>query len=103
MNYELAKKLKDAGFPQTRRPSWLYDEDVCEPSLSELIEVLGDKLLWMTHNQNSLGKSLNWTVVGSNNSNVWTRAEEDSLVKVGDTNLEVALAELWLTLNSKVV
>jgi len=36
MNYKLAKKLKDAGFPQTIKYDYAY-----KPTLSELIEACG--------------------------------------------------------------
>lgn len=49
MNYELAKQLKDAGFPQRQRKGtfpWKLTkkEDCYVPTLSELIEACGDDL-----------------------------------------------------------
>lgn len=43
MNYELAKKLKDAGFPQNCH-FYMQDgvEEWCAPCLSELIEACGE-------------------------------------------------------------
>lgn len=61
MNYELAKRLKDAGFPQvTKGGEWLYKEGegpvtpntdfsaaVYSPTLTELIEACGEGELYI--------------------------------------------------------
>jgi hypothetical protein len=53
MNYELAKQLADAGFPQGGKGSWVLPPDqlvsrrtdrVYVPTLSELIEACGKEL-----------------------------------------------------------
>lgn len=112
MNYKLAKKLKDAGFPQELG---MYDlayidrikihqialNDIEKnehwvkiPTLSELIEACGDGfagLLRITE----LEKNINgWSVVGSNK--IKTRIKP--LCELGETPLE-AVAKLWLKLN----
>jgi hypothetical protein len=52
MNYELAKRLRDAGFPQSGNGRWIGPQDkivwrsgdrVYVPTLEELIEACGDK------------------------------------------------------------
>ena len=52
MKYELAKALKDAGFPQSGKGTWTYHPDnlvtrysdrVYDPTLSELIDACGDQ------------------------------------------------------------
>lgn len=47
INYELAKKLKDAGFPHEHKEVCLFNirtDDICdEITLSELIEACGDR------------------------------------------------------------
>ena len=89
MNYELAKQLKDAGFPN------LHPEVPCEncrdadddcsltPELSELIDACGDHI--------QLG--VNWDLEGA-------VARTCDTVCYGKT-LEEATAKLWLELNKK--
>lgn len=62
MNYETAKKLKDAGFPATNPNGFQYDsfstphhnstlgESIYVPTLSELIEACGEDFRWLKHN-----------------------------------------------------
>jgi len=91
MNYELAKKLKDAGFPQVIdfRSGQFYEEgeDVANPSLSELIEAC-DKL-------NGFGQ------LGRANGgwNVWQLGVR--YPKAFSETPEEAVASLWLELNKK--
>jgi len=111
MNYELAKKLKDAGFPQNKASkrcdrnirSWFIDDSAfCEnggylerggvkrayvPSLSELIEAYGDSFF-------GLGKELvgvYWSAWAKN-------ADVDEQFAMRP---EEAVAKLWLALNKK--
>lgn len=97
MNYELAKQLKDAGFPQKTKCSecgmdW-YDT---KPTLSELIEACG------------VGNKYQFRLLAywSENDTVWqadlkpfNNGEKDEY-GLGSTP-EEAVAKLWLELNKK--
>ncbi len=98
MNYELAKELKDAGFPQKEKGTLLFKEGIrltdtqeywnensaYAPTLSELIEACGDGFIqlerlpdrWMCYFINDRG---------------WTEGKTP----------EEAVARLWLALNKK--
>ncbi len=110
MNYELAKKLKDAGFPQTEEKYCkcrfltmeekdvvpvVYDcktERVSNPSLSELIEACGDRFLSVMH------------VVGADDhQNYWIATDRENIGshKHEGSSPEEAVANLWLELNKK--
>ena len=100
ITYELAKSLKDAGFPQLSDGGYVYkdgtidkdmiSENYCyKPSLSELIEACGIKMNKLTQNEMN------------NNSIVWTAVNwEGSIMGEGSTP-EEAVANLWLALNKK--
>jgi hypothetical protein len=118
MTYELAKKLKDAGFPQEleRRIHYrenceecmngnyekpmsleLLDElDIAIPTLSELIEACGNKFRRLTlHSKNKKHPNLIWQASpNQHNSLNWKQGVR------GDTP-EEAVAELWLKFNKK--
>ena len=101
MNYELAKELKDAGFPQNpagygeRPDSWYHpngalfdyfplDGASYVPTLSELIEALGDHFLSLDRVREDW-----WRVTGYKNGVInWVKATP-----------EEAVAHLWLALN----
>jgi len=98
MNYELAKKLKDAGFPQIEH----YDETddllqfhinnefISIPTLSELIDACGDGFRFLIHEKDP--RSLKeWRC--NNDKSEW---KEDGFW--GKTP-EEAVANLWLALN----
>lgn len=106
MNYELAKQLKDAGFPH----HWCSEDDcsclvngdstkgtACFPTLEELIEACGKRfsILHMRHR----GASAAW------GNHKWHAAaeptSEDSNHVFADSPTE-AVALLWLALNEKV-
>lgn len=107
MNYELAKKLKDAGFPQIPQNDCFIDGDdsVTKPTLSELIEACGDLFVSLHPN-----KTIFWNQATKKNefSIVDWRASGDSCegnitpmhVSVGQTP-EEAVANLWLELNKE--
>jgi hypothetical protein len=92
MNYKLAKMLKDAGFPQTGKGSWIVDPDtlvarradrVYLPTLSELIQACAENFIMLNqHNPNA------WGAVGSSHYD-----------ERGNTP-EEAVARLWLALNN---
>lgn len=102
MEYELAKKLKDAGFPQRGKShewciensqellinpiSIILNDAVSIPTLSELIEECGDKMF-------HLGCSF------TSDSKEWEARTPFGFGK-GSTP-EEAVANLWLELNKK--
>ena len=84
MNYELAKKLFEAGFPQSQmQKDGCFDYDF--QNLSELIEACGEDFSHLTR----LGEK-NWYACALS-------TEEDDFEKC-DTP-EEAVADLWLRLN----
>jgi hypothetical protein len=98
MNYELAKSLKEAGFPQSRGGGYLSCEhgfpegvhDVCDtfyyiPTLEELIEACGQRFYTLEY----VGKL----------GHVWEAhfIQHDDY-EIGDTPTE-AVARLWLALH----
>lgn len=118
MNYELAKKLKEAGFPQKYEPlcehqrkmmergeMWggfeaMKHQETCDepgacvPTLSELIEACGDgfKGLWRHLEKKSIdGKS--WTATR------WKR--RGHFMKYWGNTPEEAVSNLWLALNQE--
>ena len=96
MNYNFAKQLKDAGFPQDqffRWKSWINTEtgDECKwPTLEEAIEECGDGFI-------SLTKVLSGFVAKG-------EITDDSLIGIDDTAFGTpveAVLKLWLELNKK--
>jgi hypothetical protein len=84
MTYELAKKLKDAGFPEK------YTKDCkCLPvlSLSNLIEACGERFFELHYHERD-----GWSA----QSNIFTGF--DTLEKGGYSSPEEAVANLWLSL-----
>ena len=110
INYELAKELKDAGFPPNDKhrrrvckhnqvpllcPNGCQKEDIeTIPTLSELIEACGERLVGMSKYENGVYLDGKWTVA--------YRKEMMSMSSYvrGDT-LEEAVARLWLALHAK--
>lgn len=98
MNYELAKKLKDAGFPQlTKEKSPINHMECYErgqdgvivftPDLSELIEACGNRF-------DSLEKDRSEWIAS------WEDNQDFSTTHTGiGTSPEIAVANLWLELN----
>ena len=102
MNYELAKKLKDAGFPMKKLAE--YDMTQCPfvwghfnyngvsyifPTLSELIEACGGKMDRLEAHDNStiwVASSFRW---------------QPNRIEVQGSTPEEAVARLWLALNKK--
>jgi len=99
MNYEIAKQLKDAGFPLKNEKDWNMvecpypwgmlkhpdGENYLYPQLSELIEACGDTSLI----QITIGKAITTALHG-----------ESGIICQGSTP-EEAVARLWLELNKK--
>ena len=124
MNYELAKKLKDAGFPQTgeyffgknvgeeweprHQDHWAessfpgFEEGPICPTLSELIEACGDKfrVLYLKTEEWQNGGTVKiheWQA----GKNIWWDMEEvngEEPRGIGQTP-EEAVANLWLKIN----
>ena len=106
MNYELAKKLKDTGFPQKSK----YEGDICQydnlhhlgyyiskdnknvyvPTLSELIEACGDRFSFLAVLQGTQGK-------------IWRASVPGEVFWWNGSTPEEAVANLWLELNKKLI
>ncbi len=115
MNYELAKKLKDAGFPQIGAGMYICDESVLPlnfkpgevinligskpicylPTLSELIEACGDDLRLQSY---YCENNLMWQADTCCRFQDWDSNIHKSAF--GSTP-EEAVANLWLELNNK--
>lgn len=108
MTYELAKKLKDAGYPQDKMGYYanfhqqvtpLTDEtaragdQIKQPSLSELIAACGDGFYDIRHRGSEIDKGLEW--VASTTHGMGKPPE----LGWGSTP-EEAVANLWLELNA---
>lgn len=103
MNYELAKELKDAGFPQEEEFGTFIPDPNCtrgdcghnekcavyEPTLSELIQACEQEFEGL---QQGVLKPIRWYAKSTRN--------EDEILE-GETPDE-AVARLWLALNKKV-
>ena len=109
MNYELAKELKEAGFPQRDRhfyfsehttPPTRWDinvidagqrveNEIAAPTLEELIEACGDQFRGLQRLENGkwycTANALDWTENG---------------IEVIESTPEEAVAKLWLALNT---
>lgn len=107
MTYEQALKLKNAGFPHDgySKGDIVLDDVICEqcndkhdayaPTLSELIEVCGDKFGALQHQR--VLDAQTWLAYSANIEN--KLGIESHIVQQGDTP-EEAVANLWLALNS---
>jgi hypothetical protein len=98
MNYELARELDEAGFPQGGAGSWAYPTDklvtrstdrVYVPTLEELLEACGDELIVLARGDDGNA----WKATGG------AIPHEVGGVGVGPAE---AVARLWLALNNKV-
>lgn len=111
MNYELAKKLKEAGFPQGEGYGGVicengYYDDIYQtaqipfayvPTLSELIEACGDKFGSLYRWENEQG--LWWSAILRGETDFeFTREDRD---RFSARTPESAVAKLWLSLNKK--
>ena len=100
INYELAKKLKDAGFPMKRVGGLAPDGASVYadakgayllPTLSELIEACGTNFYGLRRDRDALGV-------------YWIAETRDNLKNTGGSETpEEAVARLWLALNAKGV
>ena len=95
MDYELAKQLKEAGFPDISWFSLIVNGSTDEiryqmPALSELIEACGDEFLYLK--KYLAGDGHQWEASGN------TKIGEYDMFFVGKSP-EEAVAKLWLELN----
>ena len=93
--YELAKKLKEAGFPQPGTPSSAIVDGISPPyipTLSELIEACGEEFR-MLATRNDYAPSVGWCAYGARKVRKWHSFSEE-----GSTP-EEAVANLWLKLH----
>lgn len=97
MNYELAKQLKDAGFPQGGDGKWIVSPDkivarredrVYVATLSELIKACGERLNRIEQPDHG---PLFWEATG----------DKGKTLQQGSSP-EEAVARLWLALQKKV-
>jgi len=91
MEYELAKKLKDKGFPFKSLPNesrWFPDQVYWIPTLSELIHACENEF-------EQLSKGINGGWYASP-----VRGTAQGLVGIGGKTPEEAVAKLWLKLNN---
>lgn len=105
MNYELAKELKDAGFPAGQNDNFAYDvaylktapivamHGIYAPVLSELIEACGAHF-------DSLQKWGSFNRYTATDQKWCAFAYERNVFASGETP-EEAVARLWLALNKK--
>jgi hypothetical protein len=108
MNYELAKKLEHAGWPQRKHGLKAITDDhtdLCtEPTLEELIEACGKEFSGFERFLDNTGKHCirdNWRAFGGpGRLNQAYREWEYEHYAFGHTPTE-AVAELWLVLNSE--
>ncbi|HEY1747809.1 MAG TPA: hypothetical protein VGG11_13740 [Xanthobacteraceae bacterium] len=95
IDYDLAKQLKEAGFPQETKAGYILD-GICYPTLEELIEACGDKFgslhaVFDGRRGDTYGTIFGWQAVGAG------RACPD----MSEPTPTVAVARLWLALNVK--
>lgn len=107
MNYETAKKLKDAGFKYSNSLHRAYKPDgtfrtlgdtedeeyIYEPTLSELVEACSDRFRWLGKEQQG------WTAQATGVTGEDKIRSKD--IKVKGSTPEIAVANLWLALNTK--
>lgn len=109
MTYELAKQIKDAGFPHEHTThggndgfdeycedeEFLSGENICIPKLSELIEACGDEDDFTLHRIGTVWIAEKWYQPLEN---------RPKFLKAGQhkgSTPEEAVANLWLELNKK--
>ena len=113
MEYNLVKKLKDAGFPQTGNSShWWHDKEVKDynegkayiPTLSELIEAMPKRIKYLDGLINDAIFELQkmWCLSGKiYRARLNGDFESDDIAKEWSFNCETpeeAVARLWLAL-----
>jgi len=100
ITYELAKQLKDAGFPPHKCPDLAENEIVCglcgqgmNPTLSELIEACTEIEYDFTFHLGNIKDNIKW----------WAEVRLFGVIvkQVECSTPEEAVAKLWLELNKK--
>ena len=97
MTYELAKQLKDAGFPRGDQPNTpqpqfyedaAHEKPIRTPTLSELIAACGNDFIYLAR---------------ADDGSEWRASGGPILHELVSTGLtpEEAVAKLWLALNKK--
>lgn len=104
MDYALAKKLKDSGFPQNNREGDIVSDNLLRedeagshmnsayvPTLSELIEACGKSLDMLVRQRDGIkNNTLGWTA--------YCHKDSRKSISCDGTTPEIAVAELWLKL-----
>lgn len=119
ISYELAKRLKDAGFPQGDRLFYFHDkafhsievlpkdwkemEQVAAPTLSELIEACGEDFYSLRYGLvNGMGEKNQWVVHSHSREAIKTSLlDAGGLEGFWGSIPEETVANLWLALNEK--
>ena len=113
MNYELAKQLKDAGFPQNESRFFegfnveRSDKSVSIPTLSELIDAFQSRYKYIDGLINNAQFVLRKTFSGNEKAYIayldgeWEGYDIESKYRFISTHAEEATANLWLALNKK--
>lgn len=100
INYELAKRLKDAGFPndwESRCGHCGYDNGSNFPTLSELIDACGDSSFSLNgYNRNKNAPYEEYWKAGT-----WHPTIDQQWVLGEGKTPEEAVANLWLSFNKK--
>lgn len=111
MNYELLKKLKEAGFKFTKYPKYKSEvpleryakaihfetgELFEEPTLSELIEACGEEFMLT----NECGKWEAWSGIDNKYAPI-RMGESGAKFECTGSTPEEAVANLWIELNKK--
>jgi hypothetical protein len=113
MDYELAKQLKDVGFPQPQYDDaeyidsdettsgwltthWLNGRIAYVPTLSELIEACGDMFGQLVKYDPDKGQR--WIAIGEYPR--WETNGESRVERIEAATPEEAVAKLWLALNA---
>lgn len=116
ITYELAKQLKDVGFPQkgvgvfrradgewhddgTKNPKWEEDKDkyAYAPTLSELIEACGEGFDVLSRDTSEGKDKVVWLV----NNYISPESIIDNMAWIEGSTPEEAVANLWFELNKK--
>lgn len=108
MNYELAKQIKDAGFPKDYSDWEDHDEELLQkgwgmysvgysPTLSELIEACGEEFMLT----NEMGYWDAWSNQRAERTYPARMGEVGAKYECRGKTPEEAVANLWLELNKK--
>jgi len=109
MTYEIAKKLKDAGFPIKTIPAYdnagknakLVDAEFefLAPTLSKLIEACGDRFISLNRRFDDYNKTAYWEAIGMGGK--YPQIVRGINITIKGTTPKEAVANLWWELNKK--